>query len=781
MKTLNRIFKKRVKVSLRSIIGFILTANLTIITTACERVENPIDPKDLTTNKTTTSNTGTGSIMVTGTSLSVSENGTSDSFTITLGSQPSANVRICMISSDTTEAVINTGGSVLGPDAVCSTAGVEFTPSDWNVPKTVTVTGVNDSAIDGTVPFNVVTLPSISTDSDFAGIDPVDISGTTEDATISTGSVLVTGGPLSLDESGTSDSFTIVLDSAPAADVKICMLSDDTSEAVINISGDVTGPDAQCTTAGVLFTNLDWNIPKTVTVTGVNDTLIDGNRNFSIITLNSISSDPGFNGIDAVDVSGVTSDNDTGGGSVTVSGGPLSVSETGTTDSFTIVLNSQPAGNVKICLASSDTTEAAIIIGGDVLGSDADCVSARVEFTPLDWNIAKTVTVAGVDDANSDGDTGFTIITQSSISTDMDFDRIDPVDVGGTTADNDVSAGINVSPVSGISVNESGTTSSFGISITSQPQGLLKVCLESDTPAEAMVLVTGDVLGPDGDCPAARVEFNASNWFTAKTVFIQGVADSTIDADQSFTIVTGIVTADPVYGAINPPDVTGTNINMDTVQADSQYNPPSPAPGAFTSIIGAPGAVNIWAYDAGDVIATIPLPFTFNYMGSPYTDIHVSTKGMAEFGTSSLSWSNSNLYTTSSPNNILALWWDDLRLVYSSGPMGRIQYLIQGTAPNRVFIIEWNKVSPYGDSLGTTWATFQLRLYETTNVIEFVYDTAFFGGSYNYSASIGIKGEALMAPNYIDGLTGSSSVPGSSTLNVSTFPVSGTVITFTPY
>ncbi len=476
-----------------------------------------------------------------------------------------------------------------------------------------------------------------------------------------------------------------------------------------------------------------------------------------------------------------TSTSNPGNGIVTVTGTSLSVSETGTTDSFTIVLDSQPADNVKICLSSSDTTEAEIVISGDVLGPDTDCVSARVEFTPLDWNHAKTVIIAGVDDAQSDGNTGFTIITQSTISTDSEFDRVDPADVGGITTDDDVSAGINVSPVSGITVNESGTTSSFSVSLASQPQSLLKVCLESDTPAEAVVLVSGDVLGPDGDCPTARVEFNASNWFMAKTVSIQGVADSTVDTNKSFTIVTGTVTSDPVYNAINPSDVTGTNMNMDTVQADTQYSPPSPSPGTFTSIIGLPGAVDIWAYDAGDVITTISLPFTFNYMGSPYTDIHVSTKGIAEFGTSLLCWSNTYLYTTSNPNNVLALWWDDLRLVYSSGPMGRIRYLTQGTAPNRVFIIEWNKVSPYGDSTGTTWATFQLRLYETSNVIEFVYDTAFFGGTYNYSASIGIKGEAILEPNYIDGLTGSSSVPGSSTLNVASFPASGTVITFTPY
>ncbi len=79
-------------------------------------------------------------IVESGGSTSVVENGVAanktDSFTLVLKSQPATNVVLTVVSGDTTEATV-------------SPASLTFTPANWNVPRTVTATGVFDNIADG--------------------------------------------------------------------------------------------------------------------------------------------------------------------------------------------------------------------------------------------------------------------------------------------------------------------------------------------------------------------------------------------------------------------------------------------------------------------------------------------------------------------------------------------------------------------------------------------------------------------------------------------------------
>ena len=115
----------------------------------------------------------------------------------------------------------------------------------------MTVTGVDDVLGDG----NQNTTITISVDdanSDDA-YDPL------ADQTVSATTV---------NESGTTDTFTVVLDAQPVSDVVLTVVSGDTGEATV-------------TPASLTFTNGDWAAPQGVTVTGVDDALDDGNQNTS--------------------------------------------------------------------------------------------------------------------------------------------------------------------------------------------------------------------------------------------------------------------------------------------------------------------------------------------------------------------------------------------------------------------------------------------------------------------------------------------------------------------
>ncbi len=122
-----------------------------------------------------------------------------------------------------------------------------------------------------------------------------------------------TGGTTSVAETGTTDTFTVVLHEKPASDVVITVVSSDTGEATV-------------APASLTFTSSNWYTPQTVTVTGVDDALVDGTQTSSITM--SISDAASSNEYDPVAdqvVSAEVTDNDGGGGG---GGGPSTITMT---------------------------------------------------------------------------------------------------------------------------------------------------------------------------------------------------------------------------------------------------------------------------------------------------------------------------------------------------------------------------------------------------------------------------------------------------------------------
>jgi hypothetical protein len=105
-------------------------------------------------------------------------------------------------------------------------------------------------------------------------------------------------------EEGGTDTFSVVLDTQPTADVIIDLSSSDPSEGTVS-------------PASLIFIAEDWDLPQTVTVTGVDDAIVDGNIPYTIVTAPAVSADSDYNGLDAADVSVTNLDDD--GAGVTVS------------------------------------------------------------------------------------------------------------------------------------------------------------------------------------------------------------------------------------------------------------------------------------------------------------------------------------------------------------------------------------------------------------------------------------------------------------------------------
>jgi hypothetical protein len=228
---------------------------------------------------------GTAGITVTPTSdLRTTEAGGQATFTVVLTGAPTADVTIGLASNRPTEGVADV-------------SSLTFTPANWDAPQTVTVTGVDDAIAGVDQPFIIVTGPAVSSDPRYAGLDAPDVRLMNEDDDEAGVIVTPTAG-LVTSESGDAATFAIRLTSQPTANVTIPVATSRTDEG-------------RLTTEGVTFTALDWLVPQTVTVVGVDDNPRDGNQPYEVITGPAISEDPEYAGLDAADVS-VTNVDDEG-------------------------------------------------------------------------------------------------------------------------------------------------------------------------------------------------------------------------------------------------------------------------------------------------------------------------------------------------------------------------------------------------------------------------------------------------------------------------------------
>jgi len=470
---------------------------------------NGLDPDDV---DVTNADDDTAGVTVSAMSGPTTEVGGTATFTVVLNSRPTANVIIGLTSSNATE------GTVLP-------ASVTFTPPNWNVPQTVTATGVDDDVDDGDIAYTVVTAAATSTDANYDGLDPDDADATNSDDDTAGVTISVISGPTT--EAGGTATFTVVLDSEPIADVTIGLSSDDTTEGTVS-------------PASLTFTPANWDDSQTVTVTGVDDDLADGSVAYTINTSAATSTDAKYDGLDPGDVDATNADDDTAG--ITVSGISGSTTEVGGTATFMVVLNTQPTVAVTVGLSSSDTTEGTVL-------------PASLTFTPTDWDTPQAATVAGADDAVADGPVAYTIVTAPAASTDANYDGLDPDDVGLTNTDDDA-AGLTI-------VESDGSTM---VAETGPTSDTYTVVLHSRPTADVAITATPDTQTDLGGGPGISIDltFTAGNWDQPQTVTVAADDDAAVEGAHTSTIVHSAASSDAGYDDIAIDSVTVSVSDNDT-------------------------------------------------------------------------------------------------------------------------------------------------------------------------------------------------------------------------
>ncbi|MGI6416680.1 MAG: S8 family serine peptidase [Thermoguttaceae bacterium] len=216
-------------------------------------------------------------------SVTTTEAGGKDSFTICLVKPPEEG-----------DTVFLDVSLIEDPDwpleALVTPASLAFTADDWNVPRTVTVTGQDDDIDDGDAPYvvNIAvgaattapdyqknagpwSIPAVNLDDDTAGIVVTDVNGLPI-----VGNLVTTEAGGTVQGFGTSAELNVSLSSQPADVVTIRVSSGAPAEGLLSVAQELVE------TLDLIFTPYNWNEAQTVTVTSVNDTFNDGPAGYAI-------------------------------------------------------------------------------------------------------------------------------------------------------------------------------------------------------------------------------------------------------------------------------------------------------------------------------------------------------------------------------------------------------------------------------------------------------------------------------------------------------------------
>lgn len=144
---------------------------------------------------------------------------------------------------------------------------------------------------------------------------------------------------------------------------------------------------------------------------------------------------------------------------------------------------------------------------------------------------------------------------------------------------------------------------------------------------------------------------------------------------------------------------------------------------------GTPLSFSSW--DDGYVTG-VPIGFTFTFCNVNYTTVTAQTNGFMNFGNVANYTYPSSVSGLSTVSPCVMAGWHDAS---GSSSVSSCTYLTTGTAPNRVFTLEFKLWGSF--SFSTGYITYQYKLYEGANAIELMYKQENTGG-FSSSAAIGI-------------------------------------------
>ena len=455
----------------------------------------------------------TAGVTVSETTLTLAE-GASATYTVVLDAQPTSNVLIRIDLKNLDVKV----------DADAGRAGAQvfmlFTPGNWNMPQTVKVSADQDAdaADDKAQLSHAVAYVDRSSGGPYSRVAAAGVAVTVTDD--ETAGVTVSETTLTVAE-GASNTYTVVLDVQPAADVVIAVSSNNT---------DVTATPARLT-----FTSSNWSTAQTVTVRAAHDAdAVNDTASIAHAVVAAESADE----YDTATIAGVAvtvSDDDAG---VTNSESTLVVAEGGSA-TYTVKLNTRPSADVAIIIADDNPDVTA----------DTDAATSgnqdRLTFTPANWSTPQTVTVAAAHDADAVNDKAQLRYTVSSGNASGPYSGLAADGVAVTVTDDD-DAGVTVSETT-LTVDEGGNNT-YTVVLDAQPVSNVVISVTKSGSADVTV-------------SPATLTFTSINWGTAQTVTVAAAHDA--DAADDTASIAHAVNASQSADEYDTAAIAGVAVTVD--------------------------------------------------------------------------------------------------------------------------------------------------------------------------------------------------------------------------
>ena len=278
---------------------------------------------------------------------------------------------------------------------------------------------------------------------------------------------------------------------------------------------------------------------------------------------------------------------------LTLTGTPVTVTEGGAAETFTVALNIEPTENVTVTVTSGDTEAAAVS-------------PASLTFTKDNYSAAQTVTVTPVEDDDAAGES----VTLTLDATGGGYDDADS-DVMVTVND-DESATLTLSATT-VTVTEGGAAGTFTVALSAEPTENVTVTVTSGNTEAATV-------------SPASLTFTTENYSAAQTVTVTPVEDDDA-AGESVT-----VTLDATGGGYDDvdSDVTVT-VNDDesatlTLSATTVTVTEGGAAGTFTVALSVVPTENVTvSVSSGDGGAVTVSPASMTFTADNYTTAQTVT------------------------------------------------------------------------------------------------------------------------------------------------------------
>lgn len=538
--------------------------------------------------------------------LSVTEGGVSQAFQVSLTSVPCdtpstpntctpASITINLTNNNPTEYTI-------------SPSSLTFTPGNWNVNQTVTVTAVDDFIDNANSNYTLVLNPIVST-TDYSGLDPSDIAIEVLNNDIA-GFTINPAGGVTVNENdpggvGLEATITVVLNSEPTGTVTLGpVISDGTTE--VTVAPTLGGGNASITnrtlvftpTTGQAITNSDsdldgspdtstggWNVPQTIRVRAVVDGTFDGTQVKNIKFTARSTTDVKYANSTLTPTPDVPATNiDSGFPNILLQSiSAVSFNEDGTsTITAQVVLATLPTSPVTIAnIVSSDTSEGVVLPNGGgapitnrtlVFTTATNSAPTGTNTTTGGWNMPQTIIIRSVADNFDDGNIVFKITFQGATGG-TTYDGLLPTssntayngatgELSFTNLDNDT-RGFTITAANPVTVTEGGGNSTFTVRLNSDP------CNTPATPDTCAS--TGITLNLTNNnttqytISPSTLTFSSGTWNIAQTITVTPINDSIDEStNMDFILSLDAIISSSDYGGLDPTDVNIRVVDNDT-------------------------------------------------------------------------------------------------------------------------------------------------------------------------------------------------------------------------